>query len=157
MIRQWRARLKSNQGASTVFIALSVFILTGCTVVFSDTGLLLANRVSLSSLVDETVRVGLQELSAGSHAAITAARTYARLHGKEGDAFDVRVVDGTSLTVSATRTVPLFFAKLFGISTSNIVASASAKISQTGVIAENNGTWGSADRGNFRNDKPGIL
>ena len=134
MMRRLQTIVRSNQGSVVVVTALALFMVIGCTAIVSDAGILLLNRWRLENLVDAAVLAGVQELPASASTAISVAGSYARLNGKEGDAVDVRVVGATKLTAQATRTVPLFFAKIFGINTASVTAKAAASITPMGSV-----------------------
>jgi Flp pilus assembly protein TadG len=122
-------RLRNQKrGFVIVMTAAMLAALVGLTALVVDLGLLYATRVKLTNLADAAALAGVQELPRNNGAAYASASEYAQLNGKTGDRVDIRVLNGTTVAVKATRTVPLMFAGIFGLATCDVSGAAAARV-----------------------------
>ncbi|NMC33503.1 MAG: pilus assembly protein [Veillonellaceae bacterium] len=124
-----RRLLKQRHGSVVALFAAMLSVLVGLTALVVDLGLLYTTRVQLTNLADAAALAGVQELPDNSGGAYSRAADYAQLNGKMGDVLDIQVLNGTTVAVKATRTVPLMFARIFGLATSDVTGAAAARIS----------------------------
>lgn len=139
-------KLRRKKGQVMILISLALVVLIGIAALVIDVGMLYLEKVALQNAVDAAVLAGGQELPANPGTAITIANDYASpdKNGKLGDEVTPIVKDEVTptvtnanyiLTVSARRHVPLYFAKIFGKSTSDVTATASATVSTVGGVS----------------------
>ncbi|EAX48036.1 hypothetical protein TcarDRAFT_1914 [Thermosinus carboxydivorans Nor1] len=130
--------LRNQQGAVAVLTALALTAMLGFAAIVVDVGLLYYNRVELANLADAAALAGVQDLPGDAAAARASALNYAARNGRSGDAVTVEIVDDHSVAVQATRPVELFFARVFGLASSTVQASARASVrplsAATGVV-----------------------
>ena len=119
---------KQHRGSVIVMVAAMLSVMVGLTALVVDLGLLYATRVKLTNLADAAALAGVQELPRNNGTAYATASEYAQLNGKTGDRVDIRVLNGTTVAVKATRTVPLMFAGIFGLATCDVSGAAAARI-----------------------------
>ena len=122
--------LRSQQGSVITLIALTMSVLIGFTAVVVDIGLLLANRAQLVNTADAAALAGAQDLPGDVSAAKASAEAYAARNGRAGDNVAVTVAsDKLGITTTVSRRVDLFFARIFGIFSSDIGSSAQVVLS----------------------------
>lgn len=119
---------KQQRGSVIVMVAAMLSVMVGLTALVVDLGLLYATRVKLTNLADAAALAGVQELPRNNSAAYATASEYAQLNGKTGDRVDIRVLNGTTVAVKATRTIPLMFAGIFGLATCDVSGAAAARV-----------------------------
>jgi hypothetical protein len=128
-------KLRCKKGQTMVLIPLLMVVLLGIAAIVVDVAVLHVEKVALQNDVDAAVLAGGQELPARTGGAITIAKDYASTskNGKVGDVVNPTVTNGNhSLTVSARRHVPLYFAKIFGYNTSDVTATATVTVGTVG-------------------------
>ena len=138
MIKMLRL-LQEQKGAFTVLAVAMMTIFLSFTALVVDLGNLYFNKAQLASVTDASVLAGIQDLVADSdQLAESTALAYATQNGKTGDNVSVRIVSGSTIVVTATRNVTLFFAPVFGISASNVTAKSVAQVlpvtQTTGIV-----------------------
>ncbi|MEN6390757.1 MAG: pilus assembly protein TadG-related protein [Syntrophomonas sp.] len=120
---------KNESGQSTVLVALASVVLIGFLALAIDVGLLAYQKGVLQNAADAACLAGAQELPDDRVKADTVARTYASTNGNADDTVSVTIpADKRSINVHIERNVPLFFAKVLGISKSDLSADATACI-----------------------------
>ena len=135
LIRSWfrrlRSRLAGERGSVTVIVAACLPLMIGGIVLAVDLGTLRVDRQRAQMAADAAALAGAGDTSNGMVVATTArtdADNYVR--SNDPDATDVVTPDyngdDSSVRVDVTQTVPLSFAKLFGIDTKPVSASAVA-------------------------------
>lgn len=132
-------RLKEQKGAVAVLMVAALATLMGLSAIVVDVGYLYVNRAQLVSVADSSALAGVQDLPGDAADAVSSANTYAAKNGQAGDHVTASVgANSQSLTVQATRQVKLLFARIFGIPTSQVSASATAAVqpisAATGVV-----------------------
>ena len=131
-------KLRCKKGQTMVLIPLLLVVLLGIAAIVVDVGVLYSEKVALQNDVDAAVLAGGQELPVKPSGAITIANDYAspNKNGKVGDEVKPTITNGNhSLTVSARRHVPLYFAKIFGKTTSDVAATASVTVGTVGSVS----------------------
>lgn len=130
--------LSNKKGSIIVFVALAMTVLLGFAAIVVDVGILYFNRVALSNAADAAALAGVQELPANPRQAEAKAVSYAVKNGVEESRITTALPDSHSIRVTVSRTVPLGFARVFGIASSDVGASAKARIGAVGAV------WGAA-------------
>ncbi|MBP2651368.1 MAG: Protein of unknown function rane [Firmicutes bacterium] len=121
--------LRNQKGATAVLVALSVIVICGMAALVMDVGLLYVNKYQLANAADSAALAGAQDLPGNYTQAKADANTYANLNGKKGDIVQVTVAnDNTSVTVTISRKVPLFFANIWNESMANVTATTTAQV-----------------------------
>lgn len=131
-------KIRHEKGQTMILIPLMLVALLGIAALVTDVGVLHLEKVALQNDVDAAALAGGQKLLANPGEAITIAKDYASTskNGKVGDVVNPAVTNGNhSLTVSATRHVPLYFAKIFGKTTSDVTAIASVTVGTVGGVS----------------------
>ncbi|VBB06613.1 Hypothetical protein LUCI_1849 [Lucifera butyrica] len=133
------SKRKSEKGNIALLTVLAVSTLFAFSSLVIDLGLLYVTKAQLTNLADAAALAGVQDLPADPQQAVADATLYARQNGLDTDTLDIQAVDNnTGVTVKAMRRVDLLFARLWGMETADVQASAEAKIeviqSAAGVV-----------------------
>ena len=124
-----RRILGQSRGSVIILVASAIFLIIGFAALVTDVGLLYTTRVQLTNLADAAALAGVQELPDKPGDVDSKARTYAALNGHPADIVNIRVLNSnTTVAVRATRTVPLLFARIFGLTTWDVHGEAAARI-----------------------------
>lgn len=124
-------RFKSENGVVAVIVALSIVALMMVTALTIDVGSLYEERRFLQTVADSAALAGVQELPENVDGAIEIAIEYASECGFNIDYSNVEVsstlAENDTITVNAINpNAPLYFARVIGISQTQVVASATA-------------------------------
>lgn len=116
---------KNQKGTVVVLVATMISFFIGMCALVVDLGILYLNRVELVNAIDAAALAGAQDLPDNMEAAKAAVARYALANGQANVTPSVSA-DGRELVVNAvaTREVPLFFARIFGLHTANVSATA---------------------------------
>ncbi|MCE5285128.1 MAG: Tad domain-containing protein [Pelosinus sp.] len=121
--------LREQKGGITVLVALTFTIVMGLGAVAVDIGNLYLHKTRLQNMADAAALAGVQELPDNGDKAAQIARNYAMLNGKSGDMItDLTILQNVQIGISVKRSVPYFFAKIFGLSSQDVSASSAARI-----------------------------
>ncbi|MCR4401989.1 MAG: pilus assembly protein TadG-related protein [Firmicutes bacterium] len=123
-----------ERGSVIVFVALALTVLLGLAALVVDLGVLYFNRVALSNAADAAALAGVQELPENPGRAEAAAVSYAVKNGVEESRVTTVLTDSRSIKVTVSRTVPLGFARIFGMASSDVRASAKATIGAASAV-----------------------
>lgn len=131
--------LRAERGSVVVIMALTITMMIGFGAIAVDLGNLYLNKTRLANMADAAALAGVQELPDDPQSAVVSSYAYAGQNGLSSDVVQVTISnDNTVVTVNATRHVPLFFAKVFDMTVSDVSARASATIraisGTTGVV-----------------------
>ncbi|MBU2598174.1 MAG: Tad domain-containing protein [Actinobacteria bacterium] len=126
-------RFKSENGAVVVIVALSIIALMMVTALAIDVGSLYEERRHLQTVADAAALAGVQELPEDVDGAINVAIEYGSKHGLIINSSDVIIsstlAEDDTITVNAINpNAPLYFARVIGLSHTQVVASATAMI-----------------------------
>jgi len=137
-----RRLLCDDSGAVAVIVALMMVVLVGAAAIVVDVGSLYVERRKLQTAADAAALAGVQELPADPGKAQTIALAYVAANASEASGTQVSITSG--LTANDTIRVavdtpdsPLYFARIWGNETSDVRASATARI--TSPIAYGHG------------------
>ncbi|WP_394173035.1 pilus assembly protein TadG-related protein [Guptibacillus hwajinpoensis] len=122
-----RSLLKSERGNVAVMFAISMTVLLGATAMVVDIGRLYHEKRILQNAMDASALAGAQGLLTSQASASTLAKEYA-----DKNAFPIGSGDLTitsqSIKVAKESTVPMTFARIFGIQQASVSASAKAEV-----------------------------
>lgn len=122
-------RLREQKGGIAVVAALTFAIIMGLGAAAVDIGNLYLNKTKLQNMADAAALAGVQELPDNSDKAALIAQNYAGLNGKAGDLItNLTITQKVQLNIGVKRSVPYFFATIFGLHTKDVSASATARI-----------------------------
>ena len=137
-------RASRERGQSLVIITVFMFSLLGMAALAIDAGSWYQTKRSLQADADAAALAGASQLPTGWSTAQAAAQAQ---YAKNGDSSDTVTYQNTNnlttndtVTVTATRSNPSFFAKLFGINNASITATSKAtiesytKVTSTGQV-----------------------
>ncbi|HBV86974.1 MAG TPA: hypothetical protein DEF42_10070 [Desulfosporosinus sp.] len=114
-----------DRGSVIILVALALTALLGFCAIVTDVGLIYAHKAHLQNSVDAAALAGAQELPSNPSLAEQTARSYATQNGTP----DVNVTfdaDNAKIVVQATKQVPTYFARIWGITEEQISVSAAA-------------------------------
>jgi Flp pilus assembly protein TadG len=130
-----------GKGQIAVLYTLAVVTLVGAVALGTDVAVMYMNWQQLQKSVDSAALAGANFLyNVDPNAASTAATTYAESNGvKNSELTTVVAADRSSITVSAQRTVPYYFARVLGLSSQleQVTATAAAPNNPTCIGACN--------------------
>lgn len=121
--------LRAEKGSAIVIVALTMAAMMGFGALIVDVGNLYLNKTRLVNMVDAAALAGVQDLPGNSQLGVSNAYSYALRNGMNSDVVGVNVTNNNKvITVTATRRVPLFFARIFQLTSSDVTAEAVASI-----------------------------
>jgi hypothetical protein len=125
------ARLRCESGQVLVFATLFMTVLLGAAAVAIDVGTWYAEQRKAQAAADAAALAGAQALPWNGTTAIELAEGYAEANGggviEDGITLEHGFAPGDTIEVEVHRTAPGFFAKLFGIDTATVGATAAAR------------------------------
>lgn len=126
--------LREECGATIVITAVAFSVLLGFTALAVDGGVLFVEHTRLARAADAAVLAGAQELPDTGRAEM-AARDYAQRNGIDLANFGVAFsADRKQITVTASQTVNLYFARVFGRNSSLVSGRAVARIAPVKMV-----------------------
>ena len=124
--------MRPEAGQTLVVTVVFLVGLLGIAGLVIDLGSLYQQRQAVQAAADAAAIAGASQLPAGWSAAQAAASHEYLLNGKAPDSVTTsqttNLTAGDSVTVTASRTAPTFFARLFGINSAPITATARATV-----------------------------
>ncbi len=128
--------LRGKKGSVIVVVALGVTVMMGFGALVVDVGNLYLNKTRLANMADAAALAGVQDLPNNSQLAVSNAYSYAAQNGMNSDVVGVSVSNNNRvITVTAVRTVPLFLARIFQLTSSDVTAEAAASISSISGVS----------------------
>ncbi|HVJ48566.1 pilus assembly protein TadG-related protein [Desulfitobacterium sp.] len=115
----------SERGSIAVIFALAMVVLLGSCAIVVDIGLLYVQKAKLQNTVDSAALAGVQELPGDTSKATDVAKAYALQNGTENITTRFEA-NNFKIIISAQKTVPTYFAKIWGINSEQISATARA-------------------------------
>lgn len=119
-----RLRSESGQVIPFVGIVLSAILLGVCALAI-DVGVWFKASRHAQTVADAAALAGAQDLPNSPSAAVVDAQGYAQLNGGALDA--TPVVTGDTITVQTSETAPAYFARIFGMGSQTLHATATAQ------------------------------
>ena len=142
--------VSNERGQVAIIVALLIISLLGMTALVIDMGSLYEERRFLQTIADSAALAGAQELPESSSKAIQVAIEYASNHGVTITSSDVKISkslsDGLDDTITVTPVnpdAPLYFAKIFNIQSTEVGASATARVGKPRALS-NLVPWGAS-------------
>lgn len=112
-------------GSITLLVALGLTVLLGSCALVTDIGMLYAQKAKLQNTVDAAALAGVQELPGDPSKAAQVAQAYASQNGID-TIMSIIEANNLKVVVSAQKTVPTYFAKIWGINSEQLSATAGA-------------------------------
>jgi len=135
-----RSRLKNRRGASAIILVLMIPVVVGMVALTVDIGRLALERQKLSNMCDACAKAGgldlptavSEDVTADLERAEEAAREYAKQNGASNGVIKFTPAAqqdgaGYALVVRAEEQVPMSFARIFGINTEPVQATAKVR------------------------------
>jgi Flp pilus assembly protein TadG len=119
-------RLRSERGQALLLTVLFLTVLLGAVAISLDVAVWYREQRQAQATADAAALSGAQDLPTSATAAVADAKAYADQNGGGVTAADISIANDT-ISVTAHRTAPGFFAKLFGITSTTVKADASAR------------------------------
>jgi hypothetical protein len=124
--------LRNNKGSAMIIYVCMFVVMLGTAAVAVDTGTVAVAKQRLQAAVDAAALAAAQELPDTS-AAVSAANRYVALNGLSPSDITVSFENsGKIIVIHATRKVDYTFAKILGISSTNLGLTAKAACAQLG-------------------------
>ncbi|TYQ18059.1 UNVERIFIED_CONTAM: putative Flp pilus-assembly TadE/G-like protein [Acetivibrio alkalicellulosi] len=121
--------LKSQKGTSLVFFAIMLTVIAGFAAISVDIGLISYEKAKLSNTVDAAALAGAQELLVNFSNTENIVNTYIDKNNSGLSEISIIADNLTrSVEVSATKPVNSYFAKVFGVLSQDVFASAKASV-----------------------------
>lgn len=117
----------STQGSIAILVALGMTVLLGFSALVTDVGLLYAEKAKLQNAVDAAALAGVQELPVDPSAAAQVAQDYAARNGVDQISYSFEA-NNSKIIVTAQKNAPTYFAKIWGINSEQLSATARAMI-----------------------------
>lgn len=131
-MKRLRELLKCRKGAVAVVAAAALVGMTSMAALAVDAGMLFLSRYQLANAADAAALAGAQDLPGRPGQALTTAVNFVSANSRSGQSPDsvqpVLSKGNTAITVTLSRTVPLYFARVMGINSSVVTATATAEV-----------------------------
>ena len=135
MLQTFKRLAGEEKGAAVVIIALAFTVFLGFMALAVDSGLLYLEHARLARAADSAALAGAQELP-DTVKAETVARQYAQLNELDPDAMSVGFsLDNREITITASKTVSLYFAQVLGYNEKTVRGQSRARISPVCAIS----------------------
>lgn len=122
-------RLNNEKGAVEILLALMMTALLASVALVTDVGIALAEKTKLSNGLDAAVLAGGQELPASAVKARAVANQYLAANGIDPDSVTISItLNNTQMVATGTKEVENHFAKVLGIDSTRVGASAAVKV-----------------------------
>ncbi len=121
--------LNNRSGAAAILLALMMSVLCASAALVVDVGLALAERTHLSNSLDAAALAGGQELPANPANARAVVTQYLSANDVDSDDVDIVIShNNTQMVLTGSETVSNNFARVLGIPTTDVAASAAVKV-----------------------------
>jgi Flp pilus assembly protein TadG len=124
-------RLRSERGQALLLTVLFLTVLLGAVAISLDVAVWYREQRQAQATADASALAGAQDLPFNPTGAAASAKAYADQNQGGVDAADISITSDwqtdDTVSVTAHRTAPGFFAKLFGITSTTVKADASAR------------------------------
>jgi len=135
MLKLFKRFVVKEDGQVIIIIALAFTLLLGFTALGIDIGVLYLEQVRLARAADAAALAGAQELPDTVRAA-SVARQYAQLNGLDPNVLTIGFsADNREITVSSSKDVNLYFARVLGFNSKTVNSAAVARISPVRALA----------------------
>jgi Flp pilus assembly protein TadG len=121
-------RLRSDEAGQAILVTvLFLTVLIGAIAITLDVGEWYREQRQTQATADAAALAGAQDLPTDPVAAVASAKSYGDQNGGGVAGADITITGGDTVNVTARRTAPGIFSKLFGISSVDVKANASAR------------------------------
>jgi Flp pilus assembly protein TadG len=129
-----RNRSITSRGQMMVLLALLIPVLMGAVALGVDISIFYFNWAQLQNAADASALAGAGYLPGNPTQAVTTAKQYAAMNGIANGEISsiVSAPNNQSITVGLKRTVPYYFAKVIGLTSSPVSVSATASLQNIG-------------------------
>lgn len=124
----------SERGSVVILIALGMTVLLGSCAMVADIGLVYVQKARLQNAVDAAALAGVQELPGDTNTANQVAQEYASKNGVDNIMTRIEA-NNFKIVVSGQKTVPTYFAKIWGINSEQILANSAAMMVPPGTLS----------------------
>ena len=128
LLNRVRRLPRDEDGAALFLTALAMVVLLGFAALVTDVAILYLNRISLSNAVDAAALAGVQELPTSAWAAERRALEYGERNGVPVGMTVWVWPNREQITVEAKRVVDFFFARVLGLTETEVSARATARV-----------------------------
>ena len=134
-----KKNISNERGQVIIIVALLIVSLIGMTALVIDVGSLYQERRHLQTVADSAALAGAQELPESRDDAIEVAINYAASHGVDITSDDVNISQthvpkDTITVIPSNPDTPVYFAKVFGINSVNVVTTATAMVGKPKIL-----------------------
>lgn len=147
----FRDVFSERKGSVLIIVAVALVALLGIAALVVDAGLLYYTKVFLSNAADAAALAGVQRLPKYPDEAESIAEDYATNNGVDkGGVITEIMPDGSTIKVTTSKTVSLGFARVLGFSSTNVTASAKARVGtakSAGNVVPFGVVWGDFEYG----------
>ncbi len=127
--RTFRDVFSERKGSILIIVAVALVALLGIAALVVDAGLLYYTKVFLSNAADAAALAGVQRLPKYPAEARSIAEAYAINNGVDESGVTTEIMpDGSTIKVTTEKTVSLGFARVLGFSSTDVKASAKARV-----------------------------
>lgn len=129
--------LLNKKGNSSIILLFTTIIIIALMSLTVDAGLLYLEKAKLQNTVDSAALAAVSAYGEGREKMLEEAAKYAELNGVQPSELSINIrEDNRRVTITAGKSVPLYFARLFSISSSDVGAKA---VALTGPITATKG------------------
>lgn len=125
--------VKNEEGYALVLVTAAMVVLFGFAALVTDIGLLMLNKQKLQNTMDAATLAGAQELPDNPAQAVQMVKEYAQKNNYDPANLAITISgDNKIITITGNKDVHFIFAKVLGISSSTVSATAAAEIGSPG-------------------------
>lgn len=111
----------NKKGNSSIILLLSIIIMLALMTLTVDAGLLYLERLKLQNTLDSAVLAAVSAYNGGQEKMREEANKYAELNGVQPNELSINIrEDNRKVTAVASKSIPLYFARLFSVSSADV-------------------------------------
>ena len=119
--------LSSKKGNSSIILLFMITVIIGLMTLTVDAGLLYLSKSRLQNTVDSVALAAISAYAEGQEKMLEEAYKYSDLNGVPSEELNIDISENNRrVTVTANKSVTMYFAKIFGISNADVGTSAAA-------------------------------
>lgn len=119
--------INNKKGGSSILLLFMTIAVMCLMTLIVDAGLLYIEKGKLQNTVDSVVLAAISQYSKGQENILAEAYKYSNLNGFPAEELDIEITESNRrITVRASKSVPLFFARIFGRSSEDVSVRATA-------------------------------
>jgi Flp pilus assembly protein TadG len=125
--------IEDKKGNSSIILLFMITVIIGLMTLTADAGLLYLEKSKLQNTVDSAALAAISVYGEGQERMLEEAYKYSNLNGVLAEELAIDIQEGNrKVTVSSNKSVSLYFAKIFSMSSADVEAKATAV---TGPVA----------------------